>query len=282
MIQFGTSMLAWIPQWTDEAGAYAIRKTAECGFDLLEISLPAELDINPELIRRQLAHYGLAARFSLLLPAGYHLPACPEGGLAYLKRAIERVHQAEGRFLGGVFYGAIGVFSGRLRTAEEIDCITSILTDATAYAAARDITLALEPVNRYETYLLTSAAETLDVIERIQSPALTLMLDTFHMNIEEADFYAPIKAAGRHLQYLHIAGSDRGKPGDDHIPWDACFRGLKDIGFDGDLVLESFSSQVEGLGEKTALWRRSSYAPDELARGSLQFMQEKAKQWGLY
>lgn len=281
MVHFGTSMLSWIPSWTGEGGAYAIEKAAQCGFELLEISLPGNLDIDTSGVRSQLEHYGIGGRFSLLLPAAYHLPIHPGKALEYLKVAIEIVHKMNGHFLGGVFYGAIGVFSGHPRTENERETMEKVLREAASFAGERDITLALEPVNRYETYLVTSTSEALDLIEAVGSPGLGLMLDTFHMNIEESNFSEPLLAAGKHLHYMHLAGSDRGLPGEDHVSWDELFGALRDIGFEGDLVLESFSSGVPGMAEKTALWRPSRYPPDELASASLGFMRKKARQYGL-
>jgi len=281
MIRFGTSMLSWIPAWTRQDGAVAIKKAAEAGFDLLEISLPEDLDVDVAALREQLLATGLEARFSVLLPASCHVPLHPERALTHLKAAIDLVSRAGGDFLGGVFYGSIGVFSGAARTPRETETITGVLRQAASFATDRGITLALEPVNRYETYLVTSAAEAVEFIREVATPGLALMLDTFHMNIEESNFYDPLLAGGSHLKYVHLSGSDRGLPGEDHIPWDEFFRGLADIGYQGDLVLESFTSQAPGLAGKTSLWRRSPYAPDELAAASLRFMRRKAGQYGL-
>lgn len=275
-------MLSWIPAWTKEGGAVAIQKAARLGFDLLEISLPEDLNMDVPALREQLLTAGIEARFSVLLPASCHLPLYPEKALSHLKAAIGLVSRAGGNFLGGVFYGSIGVFSGAARTPRETETITGVLREAASFATDGGVTLALEPVNRYESYLVTSAAEAPEFIAEVASPALGLMLDTFHMNIEESNFYDPVLAGGARLQYVHLSGSDRGLPGEDHIPWDEFFRGLADIGYQGDVVLESFTSQAEGLAEKTSLWRRSPYPPDELAAASLRFMRQKARHCGLH
>ncbi len=281
MIKFGTSMLSWIPCWTREGGAYAIKKAAQSGFDLLEISLPPSLDIDVNSTKRQLAINNIAPRFTLLLPEECHVPFYPQKALNHIRRSLDLVGEMEGRLLGGVFYASIGAFTGDGCSEEERRVIRDVLAEGTSYAASKGITLLLEPVNRYETYVMTSTKEAMAIISAVGSPNLRLMLDTFHMNIEESGFYEPIIAAGKHLQYMHISGSDRGMPGEDNIYWDELFRGLADIEFDGDLVVENFSSEVEGLAGLTALWRKSDYGPDELAIKSLQFMKSKARKWGL-
>src|SRR5690606_37015229 len=106
-----------------------------------------------------------------------------------------------------------------------------------------------EPINRYETYVLTSANEVLNLATEIGHPALGLMLDTFHMNIEENDFYTPVLAAGNKLKYVHMTESDRGMLGEGNVYWDDFFKGLAQINYSGDLVLENFTSQVPGMAE---------------------------------
>ncbi len=281
MIKFGTSMLSWIPCWTREGGAYAIKKAAQCGFDLLEISLPPHLDIDVDRTKRELARNKIAPRFTLLLPKEYHVPLYPKKALNYIKRSLDLVSEMEGRLLGGVFYASIGAFTGDVCKEEEKRVIRDVLAEGTSYAASKRITLLLEPVNRYETYVMTSTKEAMAFISAVGSPNLRLMLDTFHMNIEESGFYKPIIAAGKQLHYMHISASDRGMPGKGNICWDELFRGLADIEFDGDLVIENFSSEVEGMAGLTSLWRKSGYAPDELAIKSLQFTKSKASKWRL-
>lgn len=276
MLKFGASMLSWIPKWTSQGGTYAINKAATQGFDLLEISLPADLDVDVKRLRSEARQAGIDLRFSLILPKELHLPFYPEKALAHIKRAIDIVHQAEGRYLGGVLYSAIGVFTGKPCTNQERRIVVDIIGDAARYAAGKSINLALEPINRYESYVLNSAEQVRSVIAEIGAPNLGLMLDTFHMNIEETSFYDPVVQAQKQLYYLHMTGSDRGMPGQDNVRWDDLFSALALIGFQGDLVLENFSSEIEALRGPTSLWRNSKYGADALAMGSLKYLKEKA------
>lgn len=281
MVKFGASMLSWIPQWTTEAGTYAITRAAVQGFDLIEISLPPSLDIDIRQLKSDLAKAAIEARFSLILPRQLHLPFYPQQALTHIKKAIDIVERAEGRLLGGVIYSAIGVFTGHPCTVEEQKTVNDVLKEAAGYARQRGVTLALEPINRYETYVLNTAGQVLDVLSELGAENLGLMLDTFHMNIEENSFYTPVVQAGSALRYLHMTGSDRGMLGEDNVHWEDLFKGLAAIDFRGDLVLENFSSEVEALRGPTSLWRASKYGADALAAGSLAFLKKMAETYGL-
>lgn len=281
MLSFGASMLSWIPKWTSEGGTYAIGQAALHGFDLIEISLPPSLDIDIKKLKLDLSEAGIDIRFTIILPPELHLPYYPAKALDHLKKALDIVEEVGGKFLGGVLYTGIGVFTGQPCTDQERTSVIDVLKEAAIYAEAKNIRLAVEPINRYETYVLNSAAQVLDLLQEIAAPNLGLMLDTFHMNIEEVSFYLPVVQAAKNLHYIHMTGSDRGMPGEDNVHWDDLFRGLKETGFQGDLVLENFSSQVEGLRGPTSLWRTSKYGADALAIGSLRFLKEKAREFGL-
>jgi len=277
-------MVSWIANWTAASGRYAIGKAAAAGFDLIEISLPGDLDLGMDIqeLKADLAEAGIDVRFSLILPQELHMPFYPEKALVHLKKAIDLVKEAGGSSLVGVLYTAIGVFTGAPCTDSERNTVIAVLTDACSYAAEGGIWLALEPINRYESYVLNGAEQTLDLIKEVDKDNLRLMLDSFHMNIEESNYYEPVIKAADKLNYLHIASSDRGMPGLDNVNWDELFKGLAEIKYSGALVLENFSSEVEALRGPTSLWRTSKYGADDLARGGLHFIKEKAYQYGLY
>lgn len=277
---FGASLLSWIPPvWTPEGGRYAIRQTAAAGFDLLEILLPPSLEFNANEVKEQLRQENLQATCSFNLPPEAHIPAHPKEAIRLIKGTLDLTAALETDYLGGVLHSAIGVFSGRPRIKEEEDILCDVWAEVADYAARRGITIGIEPINRYESYMCTSAAEVLEFIRRIDAPNLALHLDTFHMNIEETSFYDPVVAAGSRLRHLHMTESDRGMLGEGNVRWDDLFRGLQEIGFDGRLVLENFTSRVAGMAEAVSLWRPSKYEAMELAKGSLAFMRKMA---GIY
>ena len=276
---FGTTILSFIPGWSAEGGRFAIEKTAEYGFDMLEIILPASLDFDAKTTKKQLDQHGIAGRCTLNLPADCHLPFYPEKATAILKAALDKVADMEGDFLGGVLHSAIAQFTGQPCTKEERLIVQQVFTEVAAYARERNITIAPEPINRYESYVFTAAGEVLELIESIGMDNIGLHLDTFHMNIEERNFYDPIISAGNRLKHLHITEGDRGMLGEGNVHWDDLFRGLAQINYQGPLVLENFSSEIKELVGPTSLWRPSNYNSEDLAKGSLAFMRKMVEKW---
>ena len=276
---FGTTILSFIPGWSAEGGRIAIEKTAAYGFDMLEIILPSSLDFDPKATKKQLDHYGIAGRCTLNLPTDCHLPFYPEKATAIMKAAIDKVADMEGDFLGGVLHSAIAQFTGQPCTKEERLIVRQVFTEVSGYARERNITIAPEPINRYESYVFTAAGEVLEMIDSIGASNIGLHLDTFHMNIEERNFYDPIISAGSRLKHLHITESDRGMLGEGNVHWDDLFRGLAEINYQGPLVLENFSSEIRELVGPTSLWRPSKYNSEDLAKGSLAFMRKMVEKW---
>lgn len=276
---FGTTILSFIPGWSSEGGQYAIEKTAEYGFDMLEIILPASLDFDAKTTKKQLDKHQISGRCTLNLPKNCHIPFYPEQATLLIKSALDKVAEMDGDFLGGVLHSAIGTFTRNPCTKEEKIIIQQVFTEVTDYAKKQNITIAPEPINRYESYVFTAADEVLDMIELIGSNNLGLHLDTFHMNIEENNFYDPIIRAGNRLKHFHITESDRGMTGEGNVHWDDLFRALSEINYQGPLVLENFSSQITALVGPTSLWRPSKYNSEELAKGSLSFMKKMTNKW---
>lgn len=276
---FGTTILSFIPGWSSEGGQYAIEKTAEYGFDMLEIILPASLDFDAKTTKKQLDKHQISGRCTLNLPKNCHIPFYPEQATLLIKSALDKVAEMDGDFLGGVLHSAIGTFTRNPCTKEEKIIIQQVFTEVTDYAKKQNITIAPEPINRYESYVFTAADEVLNMIELIGSNNLGLHLDTFHMNIEENNFYDPIIRAGNRLKHFHITESDRGMTGEGNVHWDDLFRALSEINYQGPLVLENFSSQITALVGPTSLWRPSKYNSEELAKGSLSFMKKMTNKW---
>jgi len=241
--------------------------------------LPASLDFDPVTVKKQLENHGIAGRCTLNLPADCHLPFYPEKATTILKAALDKVADMEGDFLGGVLHSAIAQFTGKPCTKEERLIVLQVFTEVAAYAHERNITLAPEPINRYESYVFTAAIEVLDLIDCIDTDNIGLHLDTFHMNIEERNFYDPVISAGSLLKHVHITESDRGMLGEGNVHWDDLFRGLAEINYQGPLVLENFSSEIRELVGPTSLWRPSKYNSEDLAKGSLAFMRKMTEKW---
>lgn len=276
-VKFGASLLSWItPNWTPKAGKYAIEKTSIAGFDLIEILLPKAMEFDAIEVKKQLRNYQLDAVCSLNLPKEAHIAFYSKVAEKIMKQAVDKTSELETDFLGGVLHGGIGVFSGNPLTDSEREIIVEVWSNISDYAKAKGVNIGIEPINRYESYVCNTVKNVLDLIEKTGKDNLFLHLDTFHMNIEEANFYDPIILAGEKLKHVHITESHRGMLGEGTVNWTELFLALKKINFNGNLVLENFSSSIEGMQQMVSLWQKSTYDADELATKSLKFLQENA------
>lgn len=274
-IKIGASLLSWItPNWTAEAGKYAIEQTAKAGFDLIEILLPNSMEIDAKAVKKQLKENHLEVVCSLNLPKEAHIAFYPKEAEKLIKNAIDKTSDLETNFLGGVLHGGIGVFSGNPLSENEKNTIVEVWSSVADYAKEKGVNIAAEPINRYESYVCNTAENVLELIEKTGKDNLFLHLDTFHMNIEENNFRDPILLANQKLKHIHVTESHRGMLGEGTVNWNQFFDALKEINFEGNLVLENFSSSIPGMQQMVSLWQKSPYNAEQLALGSLNFIKQ--------
>lgn len=281
MVKFGASILTWIPTWTTEGGKFALEQASKIGYDVVEILLPDLANFDAKAAKQMAQDNGIALNCSLILPQDHHLPFYPEKAKTLLIKALEVLEELEVNLLAGVLYTGIGVFTKATRTVGETNMMVDVIGEVATVAQTKGISLALEPINRYETYLLTSVAEVVEITSLIGLDNVGVQIDTFHANIEESNMSVPVLQAGNLLKHVHVAASDRGILGKDNIDWESFFKALASVNYQGSLVLESFSSEVQELVVPTSLWRKSNYSCEKLAVESLQFMREMATKVGL-
>jgi D-psicose/D-tagatose/L-ribulose 3-epimerase len=273
---FGAHAFIWAGEWTPEGAQKAIGGAAEAGLDFVEIPLlrPESMDITAT--RALLDRYGLGCTCSLGLPKAAHLPSAPEKAQSFLESAVDVAAGLQAPVLCGVLYAHLGTLTGRPPEQDELEDVARVLKNVARYAAERGVSLGVEAVNRYETYLINLAEQANAMLDRVGEPNVFVHLDTYHMNIEEKGFYEPIVATGPRMHYIHLSESDRGTPGTGNVHWDEVFRGLKAIDYDGYLVMESFAAINEDLAGATALWRDVVGDPETLIRDGLSFLRGKA------
>ena len=144
--------------------------------------------------------------------------------------------------------------------------------------ALRDngVTLAVEPLNRFETYYLNTAADAVKLVEEVGSAQVGILFDTFHANLEEKDVAAAYRHCGRRLAHVHTCENDRGIPGSGHVDWPGVFAALKAIGYDGWLTIESFNANIKELAAATAIWRDLAPSLDDIAFQGTAFLKKMA------
>lgn len=274
-IKIGASLLSWVtPNWTAEAGKYAIEQTAKAGFDLIEILLSNSMEIDAKAVKKQLKENHLEVVCSLNLPKEAHIAFYPKEAEKLIKNAIDKTSDLETNFLGGVLHGGIGVFSGNPLSETEKNTIVEVWSSVADYAKEKGVNIAVEPINRYESYVCNTAENVLELIEKTGKDNLFLHLDTFHMNIEENNFRDPILLANQKLKHIHVTESHRGMLGEGTVNWNQFFHALREINFEGNLVLENFSSSILGMQQMVSLWQKSPYNAEQLALGSLNFIKQ--------
>jgi len=251
---------------------HLIDKVADMGFDGIEIPLMTgvirELPIGE--VKRRLADRNLKPSFDTGLDPDQHLasqnPQFRRNGVDLLKRAIDIIAELGGDELGGMCYAAWGYFSGSAPTATELERTADGLREAAAHAAPMGIDLAIEPVSRFEGYLIATAADGLKLLELVGMRNVGLHLDTFQMNIEEESLPGAIRLAGNRLLHFHLCASHRGIPGPgrDHIDWPGVFGALKEVGYKRWVTLEAISATAGEAAVAAKVWRELA-PPDEIA-----------------
>lgn len=278
-MRYGVHCRLWTTGWTN-ANLDLIDHAKALGYSAFEISLLNLNGIDPSRIRQRaeasdievVGAVGQAQDKALATPDR----VLRERTVAYLKAAVEAVREMGSRLLGGMLYATPGRFSGRGPTQDEIGWITEGLAEVARLARACGVTIALEPVNRYETYLLNTAAQAQAVVDAIGEPHVGLLLDTYHMNIEERGIAATVRRHARSLQHLHLNESDRGMLGGGNIDWPGLFAALQEIGYAGIGSIETFGAPSTELPVITSMWRRLFPSADDLAREGLAFLTSRA------
>ena len=281
MPRLGAHTFIWSAEWSADAASRIMPIAAGAGLDVVEIPLlrPDEIDVETTVdLARE---HGVAVTCSLGLPQHATLPDHPAEAEAFLKNALEVAARLDSRCLTGVTYGSIGKLTGAPPTEDEYETIARALKPVARHASSLGLELGLEPCNRYETHLVNQGRQGVELIERIGENNVFVHLDTYHMNIEEKGLAPAIAEIGRHCRYIHLSESDRGVPGTGNVDWDGVFSGLAEIGFDGDMVLESFMVMHPDIARALAVWRPVAASSEELVDKGFSFLRERAAAHGL-
>ena len=281
MIRFGMHSSLWTANWTREAAELLIPEAAKYGLQVIEVALLAPETVDVDHSVALFKEHGVAPTASLCLAMEDNAALHPERAEPFLQRALETAHALGCNFLGGVTYSTLGWRSGLPRTEQELANIAKALKPIARRAAEYGITIGIEPCNRYETHLLNTATQSVEMIDRIGEPNVTIHLDTYHMNIEEKGIGRGIIEAGKHCRYIHLSESDRGVPGTGTIDWDETFRALASSGFDGDLVMESFVTLPPEIAAALSVWRPVARDRFDVLDRGLPYLQSLARLHGL-
>ncbi|HAM73339.1 MAG TPA: xylose isomerase [Verrucomicrobiales bacterium] len=250
------------------------------GFDTVEIPVEDPSHIDPAHVKRELDRHGLVCgSICACMGPGRDLrgtPAAQKAGLQYMMKLIDQMVVLDCPSLIGPVYSEVGR-ADAVPAAEykkQWATVVKHLKTLARHAEKKGRQVCLEPLNRFETDFINTCDQGLKMIKAVGSPALKLHLDTFHMNIEEKNQAAAIVKAGSKLAHFHACGSDRGTPGNDHIDWKPIVKALRQVNYKGDVVIESFTTDVKVIARAAAIWRRMEPTRDEIAVKGLQFLRK--------
>lgn len=280
MNKFGVHGLVWSGSWAAADCERAIANSKEAGYDLIELPAfePAAMDL--DAIVKALEANELEVTCSLGLGFDNDInsedPDSVARGEQTLDDALSMCRDIGGRYLGGVIFSALGPYT-TLPTAKSRANSQAVIGRLADKAKASGITVGLEFVNRYETNLLNTSAQTVEYIREIGSDNLVVHLDSYHMNIEESDFRQPVLDAGDLLGYVHIGENHRGYLGQGHVDFGQLFGALAEVGYDGVITFESFSSKVvdDNLTTILRIWRNMWENSMDLAVQARRYMGEQ-------
>jgi D-psicose/D-tagatose/L-ribulose 3-epimerase len=280
-MKIGVNTWVWTSPLTTESLLTLIPKVAEMGFDWIELPLENVDDFDHKTAASLIRDHGLGVSVCAVIGADRDLihpdQSVRENGAAYVRRAVEAAQAIGAQNLVGPIYSAVGRTwqSSREERAGDMEILVEGLRPLAAFAAERGVVLCLEPLNRFETSFINTAEQAVEVVDAVGHPACQMMLDTFHMNIEEKSLGDAIRTVGPRLRHVHSCENDRGAPGSGHIAWDEVAQALNEIGYDGPVVIESFSAEVKTIARAAAIWRPLAASQDALAADGLQFLRQR-------
>jgi D-psicose/D-tagatose/L-ribulose 3-epimerase len=284
MFAIGANPWIWTSPVDDRALRELAPRIAAWGFDAIEIPVEQPGDWSPEKTRDLLAENRLAAAAVLAVtPPGRDLvntdPDTVRASQDYLRHLIDAAVVIGAPSVCGPVYAAVGRL-WPMTVAERQQCYADLraaLEPVAYYAAERGIRIGLEALNRYETSVLNTMAQTLEALDGLPDN-VGIMLDSYHMNIEESDPYAAVTLAGPRIAHVQVSGSDRGAPGRDHLDWPRWLGALADSGYRGPICIESFTGENETIAVAAAIWRPLAPSQDELATSGLAYLREVCAQ----
>jgi len=286
LVKYGVHLFLWIDRFGEKAYPF-FEKAKSMGFDGVEIPVPATdaSKVNVSKTRRALEDAEISCTLSVgLNPKNNILSASKTTrmkGVEYLKKCVDISAELGSDMIAGVLYGAWGVLVGRGRTQKEWDRSVAAFKEVCRYAQGRGVDLAVEPLNRFEVYFLNTTSDAVKYVKAVDEPNAKIHLDTFHMNIEEKNFYDPIIEAGDMLGHVHACENDRGIPGTGHVNWDEVYRGLSQIKYNRWITIESFVPDMKEMAAMTAIWRQIAPSADAIASDGLKFLKEMEKKYPL-
>ncbi len=281
-LKYAVHAYAWTSSWNSDS-LDIIGHAKQIGFDLIEIPLMELEHIDPKAIRERANAVGLGVCASTACSEKNDLTGEDKDtrnrGVEYLKKCVEATSEMGATLFTGVAYSAIGRKIDSMPDERYWNRAADCMREIARFAQNFGITIGIEPINRYETFLINTCRQALKLKAMIDEPNVAIHLDAYHMNIEETDFYHPTLEAADDLCHYHLSESHRGTPGTGTVDWDEIYRALAEIGYDGIVGLESFCAPSDAMRAATCIWRKLAPSSDQLLTEGLKYLKSLEKKY---
>jgi D-psicose/D-tagatose/L-ribulose 3-epimerase len=270
-MKYGINTLLWTAGF-DTSHLDLLPKIKEAGFDGVEIARFSFSDFPAASVRRALQANQLECTFCSALTGQLCLASAGDEAISYLRDAIHCAADVGAKVLAGPFCSAVGYLPGRRRTPEEWRRAIEGVNRLIPTLEETGVTLAIEPLNRFETHFLNTAADARALCDAVNHPRVGVLFDTFHANIEEKSVSAALRTLGPCLKHVHTCENDRGIPGTGHVAWAELRDGLRELQYDGWVVIESFGFAIQEIAAAACIWRDLAPTPDEIASEGVKYL----------
>jgi D-psicose/D-tagatose/L-ribulose 3-epimerase len=277
-MRFGVSTFVWASPCTTGTVMDLAPKVRSMGFDILEISIEDPELIDVKAVKQVLRDNELDAIVCGAFGRNRNLcssePEPRENATKYILRLIEAASELGSETVCGPMYSAVGKdhLEDPLERREEWQRAVAGIREIARAARPNGIRLALEPLNRFETDIINVVSQGLEFIDETGMENVGLHLDSFHMHLEEKDSALAIRQAGSRVFHFHACENDRGIPGTGQVHWAEIGQALKDIHYEGPVVIESFTNQVKEIARAVSIWREIAPSQDAIAEQGLGFL----------
>jgi D-psicose/D-tagatose/L-ribulose 3-epimerase len=276
----GVSTWVWASPLDDAALQTFAPHVADLGFEVIELPVENPGDWDPAAAKALLTDLGLSATVALVMPPGRELVLVSDTVIRstqdYLRHCVDVAAEVGSPVIAGPAYSSVGR-TWRMSDSERDGCLDQWrenLAPVLAHASAAGVTVAVEPLNRYETSMFNTIAQTLDGLAGLEESACGIALDVYHQNIEEVDVPAAIRSATGRIAHVQVCANDRGAPGRDHFDWPALLSAIRDAGYSGPLCIESFTAHNLSIATAASIWRPLAESQDLLASIGLSHLRE--------
>jgi D-psicose/D-tagatose/L-ribulose 3-epimerase len=277
-MKFGVNTFIWSGTF-DQSNFGLLPTIKEAGFDGVEIPLLRPKELQAASIRKAVEANGLETNCCTALVDGHSLisdsPDIRRRTQQHLRDVAKAAAEAGAKIVCGPLYSPVGYLPGRRRTGDEWKWAVEGFQAVGETLAAHQVTFAIEPLNRFETYFLNTATDAAQLAKEIGHPNIGILFDTFHANIEEKNIAAGYTTIGPYLKHVHTCENDRGIPGSGHVEWKEVFQALRSLDYDGWLTIESFGFAIGDLSAAASIWRDIERTPESIAFDGVRFLKSQ-------